>query len=230
MPQRVSTPVFLATGSAISSTCVARGLRDSLVKTVLGRLTSSSHRVNTACSSSMYAVHNACNAICNGDWDVAVVGGTILILTVDQHMNTATLGVLSPTNTCHTIDESAGGYSRAEGIEAPYINAQQARGPSPCHGPSEPESSSSPAVQPTTFRHRPGDQPLQRCVHFAEQASVCDTNHNDSQSCEADGVWMYKCVVARRTTVSRMRQCKVHWEPKWEDGSEIHDLDKALKD
>ena len=88
---------------------------------MLGRLTLSSYLVNTAYSSSMYALHNACIAIRNGDCNAAVVGGTNLILTIDQHMNTAKLGVLSPTNTCHTFDESADGYSRAEGIGALYI-------------------------------------------------------------------------------------------------------------
>lgn len=56
-----------------------------------------------------------------------------------------------------------------------------------------------------------------------------DTDHNDSQSCEVDGVYMYERIVARRTTVSEVRQCKVHWEPTWEDESEIHDLEKTLK-
>lgn len=44
-----------------------------------------------------------------------------MILTVDQHMNTAKLGVLSPTSTCHTFDESADGYGRADAVGAIYI-------------------------------------------------------------------------------------------------------------
>lgn len=43
------------------------------------------------------------------------------MLTVDQHMNTAKLGVLSPTSTCHTFDVSADGYGRAEGVGALYL-------------------------------------------------------------------------------------------------------------
>lgn len=43
------------------------------------------------------------------------------MLTVDQHMNTAKLGVLSPTSTCHTFDVSADGYGRAEGVGAVYL-------------------------------------------------------------------------------------------------------------
>lgn len=44
-----------------------------------------------------------------------------LILTVDQHMNTAKLGVLSPTSFCHTFDECADGYGRGEGAGALYL-------------------------------------------------------------------------------------------------------------
>jgi acyl transferase domain-containing protein/NADPH:quinone reductase-like Zn-dependent oxidoreductase len=77
--------------------------------------------VNTACSSSVYAIHNACNALRNRECSAAVVGGSNLILTVDQHMNTAKLGVLSPTSTCHTFNSYADGYGRAEGVGAVYI-------------------------------------------------------------------------------------------------------------
>lgn len=49
------------------------------------------------------------------------MGGVNLILTVDQHMNTAKLGVLSPTSTCHTFDASVDGYGRAEGAGAMYL-------------------------------------------------------------------------------------------------------------
>lgn len=77
--------------------------------------------VNTACSSSVYAVHNACNALRNKEASGAVVGGVNLVLTVDQHMNTAKLGVLSPTSTCHTFNEYADGYGRADGVGAVYL-------------------------------------------------------------------------------------------------------------
>ncbi|RYP76535.1 hypothetical protein DL770_007206 [Monosporascus sp. CRB-9-2] len=77
--------------------------------------------VNTACSSSVYALHNACNALRNKECVAAVVAGVNLVLTVDQHMNTAKLGVLSPTSTCHTFDSSADGYGRAEGAGSVYL-------------------------------------------------------------------------------------------------------------
>ncbi|KAI1766894.1 putative polyketide synthase [Hypoxylon sp. FL1150] len=77
--------------------------------------------VNTACSSSVYALHNACNALRNKEAEGAIVGGVNLIITVDQHMNTAKLGVLSPTSTCHTFDEKANGYGRADAVGAVYL-------------------------------------------------------------------------------------------------------------
>ncbi|KAI0542515.1 hypothetical protein GGR58DRAFT_452645 [Xylaria digitata] len=82
---------------------------------------SCSFTINTACSSSIYALHNACHALRNRDCDAAIVGGVNLIITVDQHMNTAKLGILSPTSTCHTFDASADGYGRAEGVGALYV-------------------------------------------------------------------------------------------------------------
>ncbi|KAI0172251.1 putative polyketide synthase [Hypoxylon sp. FL1284] len=82
--------------------------------------------VNTACSSSLYALDLACKAIASGECDGAVVCGVNLILHVDQHMNTAKLGVLSPTNQCHSFDEAADGYGRAEGVGALYIKTLSA--------------------------------------------------------------------------------------------------------
>ncbi|KAI1407966.1 ketoacyl-synt-domain-containing protein [Hypoxylon sp. FL1857] len=80
-----------------------------------------SFTINTACSSSIYALHNACHALRGRDCDAAIVGGVNLILTVDQHMNTAKLGILSPTSTCHTFDAAADGYGRAEAAGALYV-------------------------------------------------------------------------------------------------------------
>ncbi|KAI0153315.1 ketoacyl-synt-domain-containing protein [Xylariaceae sp. FL1272] len=77
--------------------------------------------VNTACSSTMYALDLACKSIYAGECEGAVVGGSNLILAVNQHMNTASMGVLSPTNQCHTFDASADGYGRAEAVGALYL-------------------------------------------------------------------------------------------------------------
>ncbi|KAI0906505.1 hypothetical protein F4823DRAFT_607070 [Ustulina deusta] len=102
----------------------ATGVDPGIISNRIGNvfnLNGPSFTINTACSSSIYALHNACHALRNRDCDAAIVGGVNLILTVDQHMNTAKLGVLSPTSTCHTFDASADGYGRAEGAGALYV-------------------------------------------------------------------------------------------------------------
>ncbi|KAI1338294.1 putative polyketide synthase [Xylariaceae sp. FL0016] len=80
-----------------------------------------SFTINTACSSSIYAMHNACHALRARDCNAAIVAGVNLIVTVDQHMNTAKLGILSPTSTCHIFDKSADGYGRGEAAGAVYL-------------------------------------------------------------------------------------------------------------
>ncbi|GAW26376.1 putative polyketide synthase [Rosellinia necatrix] len=77
--------------------------------------------LDTACSSSIYALHHAVNAIKNGDCDGAIVAGANLITSPEQHLGTAKGGFLSPTSACHTFDSSADGYARAEGVNAIYI-------------------------------------------------------------------------------------------------------------
>ncbi|KAM3423467.1 hypothetical protein BST61_g897 [Cercospora zeina] len=77
--------------------------------------------LDTACSSSMYAAHVACRALCSGEIDGAIIGGTNLIQSVENHMSTDAMGVLSATSTSHTFDDSADGYGRGEGVGAIYM-------------------------------------------------------------------------------------------------------------
>ncbi|MCJ1431695.1 hypothetical protein MMC27_001050 [Xylographa pallens] len=77
--------------------------------------------LDTACSSSMYAVHLAVNAIRNGDCDSAIVAGANWIADPSLQIALNKLGALSPTSTCHTFDESADGYARGEGFAALYL-------------------------------------------------------------------------------------------------------------
>ena len=84
-------------------------------------LTWSSVTLDTACSSSMYALHLAVNAVRNNDCDAALVAGTQLILGPEIQISCARLGALSATSQCHTFDAAADGYARAEGFGALYI-------------------------------------------------------------------------------------------------------------
>ncbi|GLB08646.1 type I Iterative Polyketide synthase (PKS) [Aspergillus tubingensis] len=80
-----------------------------------------SHVIDTACSSSLYALHSACLALDAGDCHAAVVAAANLIQSPEQQMVAVKAGVLSPDAMCHTFDESANGYARAEGVSAVYL-------------------------------------------------------------------------------------------------------------
>lgn len=69
--------------------------------------------IDTACSSSMSAMHTACQSLRNGDSSLALVGGTNVILAPD---NSVGLGkFLAPDGLCKTFDSRANGYTRGEG-------------------------------------------------------------------------------------------------------------------
>ena len=70
---------------------------------------------DASCSSSLYAVHFAAQAVRNGEVDQAIVGGIALLL---SHITTVAYsknGMLSPTGRCRTFDAGADGYVRGEG-------------------------------------------------------------------------------------------------------------------
>jgi amino acid adenylation domain-containing protein len=74
--------------------------------------------LDTACSASLAAVHLACRSLADGEADLAVVGGTNLILSPNPHIVFSRAGMLSPDGRCHTFDDSANGYVRGEGVMA----------------------------------------------------------------------------------------------------------------
>ncbi|KAI1817433.1 polyketide synthase [Poronia punctata] len=80
-----------------------------------------SFTIDTACSSSIYALHQALNALKTNDCDSVIVASSNLILSPELHIAAAKSGVLSPTATCHSFDASADGYGRAEGVNAIYV-------------------------------------------------------------------------------------------------------------
>ncbi|RMZ82570.1 hypothetical protein DV738_g1477, partial [Chaetothyriales sp. CBS 135597] len=79
--------------------------------------------LDTACSSSMYALHLACNAIQTGECDASIVGGSNLILTPECQVFSSALGAVSKTSKCHTFDAAADGYARADGIGALFVKS-----------------------------------------------------------------------------------------------------------
>lgn len=73
---------------------------------------------NTACSSASVALHRAIHSIREGESEVAVVGGISLMLSPFTMIGADQLGILSPDGHCKTLDKSANGYVKGEGIGA----------------------------------------------------------------------------------------------------------------
>ncbi|KAH8696648.1 hypothetical protein BGW36DRAFT_428643 [Talaromyces proteolyticus] len=73
---------------------------------------------DTACSSSITALHLACETIRSDSNKTrsALVGGTNLILDPDDPCALNALGFLSPDSRCFAFDSRANGYARGEGI------------------------------------------------------------------------------------------------------------------
>lgn len=71
--------------------------------------------IDTACSSSMVALHLAAEAIRNGTIDTAIVGGVNLLLSPFSYVGFSRATMLSPTGLCRPFDAAADGYVRSEG-------------------------------------------------------------------------------------------------------------------
>ncbi|WP_394829330.1 SDR family NAD(P)-dependent oxidoreductase [Pendulispora albinea] len=77
-----------------------------------------SEPVNTACSSSLVAVHRAVRSLRSGESSVAIAGGMALNLAPHSTVAAGMMGLLSPDGKCKTLDKSANGYVKGEGVAA----------------------------------------------------------------------------------------------------------------
>ncbi|MEV0064163.1 HAD-IIIC family phosphatase [Nocardia sp. NPDC050718] len=71
--------------------------------------------LDTACSSSIVAMHLAMQALRAGECDLALAGGATLLMSPVAHIELCRLGVLSPTGRCAPFSADADGTVWAEG-------------------------------------------------------------------------------------------------------------------
>ncbi|XP_044723853.1 KR domain-containing protein [Hirsutella rhossiliensis] len=74
--------------------------------------------LDTACSSGLVGINEACKAIQAGEVTQALVGGTNLILDPDKVTVMSSMQFLSPHGRCYAFDSRANGFGRGEGVAA----------------------------------------------------------------------------------------------------------------
>lgn len=77
--------------------------------------------IDTACSASLVALHQAVLGLRAGEAEMACVAGVNLMLTPEQFISESDLHMLSPTGHCRMWDTMADGYARGEGVAAIFI-------------------------------------------------------------------------------------------------------------
>ncbi|MGL5079465.1 MAG: type I polyketide synthase, partial [Waterburya sp.] len=77
--------------------------------------------INTACSSSLIALHQAIEAIHSGSCSQAIVGGVNVMVSSTPFIATSKAGMLCEDGRCKTFDKRANGYVRGEGVGAVWL-------------------------------------------------------------------------------------------------------------
>ncbi|XP_014477063.1 PREDICTED: fatty acid synthase [Dinoponera quadriceps] len=84
-------------------------------------VTGPSYTLDSACSSSLYAMEHAFRCIQDGQCDAAIVGGANLCLHPYVSLQFSRLGVLSPDGRSKVFDADADGYARSETISVAFL-------------------------------------------------------------------------------------------------------------
>jgi acyl transferase domain-containing protein len=71
--------------------------------------------VDSACSSSLTAIHLACQGLRSGETDLAIAGGVSLMMTPELTVAMSKVGFMAPDGRCKTFDALADGFGRGEG-------------------------------------------------------------------------------------------------------------------
>ena len=77
--------------------------------------------IDTACSSSAVAIHQACRAIIHGECKTALAGGVNVLTSPEWFHNLAGASFLSPTGQCKPFDVNGDGYCRGDAVGMVYL-------------------------------------------------------------------------------------------------------------
>ena len=83
--------------------------------------TGPSFTIDTACSSSAVAIHQACKALLGGECTAALAGGASVMTSPLWHQHLAAASFLSPTGAYKSFDAKADGYCRGEAVAAVFL-------------------------------------------------------------------------------------------------------------
>jgi len=87
------------------------------------KLTGPSFALDATCSSSMVALHLACQSIQSGECEMAIVGGVNLALNLATFVSVSKTNILSPTGHCRIFDDQSNGAVRGEGVGVVILKA-----------------------------------------------------------------------------------------------------------
>ena len=77
--------------------------------------------IDTACSSALVALSEACSSLVSGEIDAAITGGVCVLAGPSMHIMTSKAGMLSKDGHCYTFDNRANGFVPGEGSGAIYL-------------------------------------------------------------------------------------------------------------
>lgn len=130
IPDRLAgtrTGVFIGTSSHDYSVLIWGGTTDPYATTGTGNciaanrisylldLHGPSLAVDTSCSSSLVAIHLACQSLWSGESTLALAGGVQVMLSPQVTVSFANAGFMAPDGRCKAFDSRANGYVRSEG-------------------------------------------------------------------------------------------------------------------
>ncbi|WP_280187880.1 thioester reductase domain-containing protein [Nocardia gipuzkoensis] len=92
--------------------------------------------LDTACSSALVALHQACRSLASGESELALAGGVAVFVTPEYHLLASSMGMLSPRGRCASFADDADGFVIAEGVGVVVLKplAAAQRDGDPIHG------------------------------------------------------------------------------------------------